>query len=229
MCRLGRRTQLRRRPICLYQLRCFLTTSSQNQSKNQRPDWIQLVSLSLAAIFFIIGLIILCYIVWTLSYQYRFQDEINLEASSRFGDYVGGVIGTLWSLTGVLLFFSSLWTQRREFALQREELSLQRIEMRNQRQEYATMRVIEVMYRQLDLLSKKEEELSLIFPKLQNQSQAHSVTGKLVIQDFTQYVIKRLRPKSLFNPSEYQIELLDILFSYVTSSTGSSWINMVKQ
>ncbi len=49
------------------------------------------------------------------------QEAYNQELGS-FGEFVGGIVGSLWALAGVFLFFATLTYQKREFQLQRIEL-----------------------------------------------------------------------------------------------------------
>lgn len=65
--------------------------------------------------------------------------EIDLQVSSRVGDYFGGVFGAIWGLAATLLFFSSLRMQRKELMMNREELKLQREELKLARIEYKRM------------------------------------------------------------------------------------------
>src|SRR5688572_25788751 len=71
-----------------------------------------------------IGLVILG---WAL-YQFHLldkvqdsQDDLNARFG-QFGEFIGGIVGSLWALAGVFLFFATLTYQKREFELQRSEL-----------------------------------------------------------------------------------------------------------
>lgn len=52
----------------------------------------------------------------------------------QFGDFIGGIVGSVWALSGVILFYVALSLQRKEFALQRQELK----ETRNVFEQQAT-------------------------------------------------------------------------------------------
>ena len=49
--------------------------------------------------------------------QAAFNQELG-----HYGEFIGGIVGSLWALAGVLLFFATLTYQKREFELQRIEL-----------------------------------------------------------------------------------------------------------
>lgn len=44
------------------------------------------------------------------------------ERYGQYGEFIGGIVGSLWALAGVLLFFATLIYQKKEFELQRVEL-----------------------------------------------------------------------------------------------------------
>lgn len=47
------------------------------------------------------------------------QDS-DLDKYGAFGEFFGGIIGSFWSLAGVLLFYAALKTQSKEFVIQRQ-------------------------------------------------------------------------------------------------------------
>ncbi len=49
-------------------------------------------------------------------------DERTGAVFGEFGEFIGGIVGSLWALAGVFLFFATLTYQKREFELQRIEL-----------------------------------------------------------------------------------------------------------
>lgn len=49
-------------------------------------------------------------------------EKINEQLTGVIGDFVGGIVGTIWSFAGVVLFFLALRLQSRELSLQLEEL-----------------------------------------------------------------------------------------------------------
>ena len=77
-----------------------------------------------------------------------FNDDFSIDAQiddgkfGTFGDFVGGVLGSIWSLCGVLLFYNALKEQREDFGVNKkaleqqiESLNLQTTEFRLQRNE----------------------------------------------------------------------------------------------
>lgn len=68
------------------------------------------------------------------------NQDSNLEQYGAFGEFFGGIIGSFWSLAGVLLFYAALKTQSKEFIIQRQQLELQRDELKLQRNELKLQR-----------------------------------------------------------------------------------------
>lgn len=66
---------------------------------------------------------------------FSFNKEIDAQKFGQFGDFIGGVVGSLWAFTGVLLFYFALQLQRKEIQLQREDLQLTREEIKGQKEE----------------------------------------------------------------------------------------------
>ena len=51
--------------------------------------------------------------------------QINSEKIAQFGDFIGGISGSIWALAGVLLFYKALSEQRQDFANNKRSLDLQ--------------------------------------------------------------------------------------------------------
>lgn len=53
-----------------------------------------------------------------------------MEDYTTKGEFIGGLSGTLWALTGVFLFFVAILLQRQELNATRDEMGLQRVAMK---------------------------------------------------------------------------------------------------
>lgn len=62
------------------------------------------------------------YFVFTNVKDLDLTVESDLNTLSLLGEFFGGVVGSIWALAGVILFYLALIYQRRELELQREEL-----------------------------------------------------------------------------------------------------------
>lgn len=71
------------------------------------------------------GLIVTIYFFKHLHAQFEIISDggkLDLGASGSTGDFIGGLVGTIWSLAGVFLFFLALRLQSKELGLQIQEL-----------------------------------------------------------------------------------------------------------
>lgn len=55
--------------------------------------------------------------------------EVKSDKVGQFGDFIGGLAGSLWALAGVILFYIALTKQKEALELQKEEFELQRDEL----------------------------------------------------------------------------------------------------
>jgi len=143
-----------------------------NKNLDKKWGWLEI----LAAICSVIGLIAIIGFLLALRKQFQlFGDPVDVQATANVGDFIGGVAGAFWSLAGVLLFYSALRLQRREFSLQRNEL-------RNQRQEFAISRITNVIYKQTDAITENVMDIRIELPKQKSKF------GIDALKDFTHEV-----------------------------------------
>ena len=95
---------------------------------NIESDYIK----TFAYILITLGIIILgCYIYTMYISEYTILERLNnkdVEITGQFGDFFGGVIGSLWTLAGVFLYFSAWKVQQKQLKVQKEEVDLDKIE-----------------------------------------------------------------------------------------------------
>jgi len=94
------------------------------------------------------------------------RGELDMASTGQVGDYIGGLVGAIWSLAGVVLFYLALQMQRKEFKAQREELELQRKELKNQRKEFKLNRITNIIYRHIEIINAKLSTVELEIGKL---------------------------------------------------------------
>lgn len=79
----------------------------------------------------IIGAIIVFWFLYRLlkvDGHYNPNHKINLPDAGQVGDFIGGVVGTLFSLTGIILLYETLALQRKELESSRQVLEKQQFE-----------------------------------------------------------------------------------------------------
>lgn len=52
------------------------------------------------------------------------MNSLDVEVTGQFGDFFGGVVGSLWALAGVLLYFSALKLQQEQLREQKRDIKL---------------------------------------------------------------------------------------------------------
>ncbi|PZD79333.1 putative phage abortive infection protein [Mesonia sp. K7] len=90
--------------------------------------WVGLALLLLGVIFFL----------WKESIS--FSTKINSNKAAQFGDLIGGIVGSLWSLAGVILFYVALTEQRTDIQINRKALEAQVQALNQQIQEFELQR-----------------------------------------------------------------------------------------
>lgn len=106
------------------------------------------ISERVAVLFMVIGVLV---ILVSLGISFANSEHyFNLELSlGEFGEFIGGFVGSLWSLAGILLFYSALVYQRKELTEQKDILVTQTDAMISQSKE---------LERQNDTLQKQKQE-----------------------------------------------------------------------
>lgn len=126
--------------------------------------WINFI-IGLSFFSIIIGSIIFFVFLAKLSNHYSiYTDTVDIEKTGQVGDFVGGIVGSIWSLTGVLLFFATLRLQSREFKENRVHFQLSRL--------------TDVIYRQLEILIKHLDSIQLRGLGNNNNEQLQNLNGR---------------------------------------------------
>jgi hypothetical protein len=86
-------------------------------------------------ILFAIGIFLF---LWKESFSGEYK--INSEKIAQFGDFIGGIIGSVWSLAGVILFYVALTEQREDIKINREALNAQVSALHKQIEEFELQR-----------------------------------------------------------------------------------------
>lgn len=96
----------------------------------------------------LIGLAILLGFLFKLSSNYTIlENNIDLDKTGQVGSFVGGVIGTIWTLTGILLFYAALRLQSKELKENRIHFQLSRLN--------------EIVYKQIDIFNNQLQDFEI--------------------------------------------------------------------
>jgi len=84
----------------------------------------------------VIGFVLFIWNDWSLSTN----EKLKADKVAQFGDFVGGLIGSIWALAGVILFYVALTEQRKDFATNRQVLDAQTDALKQQIREFELQR-----------------------------------------------------------------------------------------
>ena len=93
-----------------------------------------LILIGIVLIFF--GIIIF---LWN-DFNFSIDKKISSEKFGAFGDFIGGIVGSLWALAGVILFYVALKEQRKDFTTNRKVLNAQSETLKQQIKEFELQR-----------------------------------------------------------------------------------------
>lgn len=117
--------------------------------------------------FFLIILSIILFLWFDIDFKTTLP--INSQKFSQFGDFIGGVVGSIWALAGVLLFYIALTEQRSDIKTNQEALRSQ-IEVLNQQ-----VKEFELQRKELESSRKVYEDQSRTLKTQQFESNFYSL------------------------------------------------------
>jgi hypothetical protein len=89
------------------------------------------------------GVIFIIALIWYLASTYfKWGNKLDPTLAAQAGDFIGGIVGSLWALAGVMLFYSALQDQRNDFKTNRKILSAQLKEFKLQQLELKETREV---------------------------------------------------------------------------------------
>ncbi|WBL27208.1 putative phage abortive infection protein [Zunongwangia sp. HGR-M22] len=93
-------------------------------------------------ILFLIGIVVLIISIPLFLYKEDFTLLIDSEKIAHFGDFIGGLIGSLWSAAAFILFYVALKDQREDIQINRDTLRQQIKEFQLQTKELEDTRLV---------------------------------------------------------------------------------------
>lgn len=172
------------------------------------------ISEKVAIIFMIIGvfIILLSLIFSILNSKELFHINLSL---GEFGEFIGGFVGSLWSLAGILLFYSALVYQRNELEDQKgilvtqteamisqsKELERQNDTLQKQKQEETFFHLLRFHIDLVETLTFESNDIDIQSGKMQKQL----VRGRNTFGDFYN-VFKRFYSKYLEHLSDAGVD-----------------------
>jgi hypothetical protein len=115
------------------------------------------------------GVIFIIALVWYLASTYfKWGNKLDPTLAAQAGDFIGGIVGSLWALAGVVLVYSALQAQRRDFKTNLVSLNNQIKEykehkevLEEQSETLKNQRFESAFFKMLDSLSNIVESLTI--------------------------------------------------------------------
>jgi hypothetical protein len=129
-------------------IRCYSAFTTFIKLKvDKEKFWINFF-VGLAFFSIVVGLIIFFIFFLMVGKHYTISaDNIEFDKTGQVGDFIGGIVGAIWSLTGVLLFYATLRLQSRE--------------LRENRVHFQLSRLTDIIYKQLEMFNKHLDQFTL--------------------------------------------------------------------
>lgn len=176
--------------------------------------WAGFITLLIGSLFFLFA-----------KFTQNIFSEETIEIIGVAGEYVAGIVGALWALAGVVLFYETLRIQRTEIKMQRHELELQRHEIMEQtdqiRKQNETMEIQYFETTFFQLLSLHNEIVDSIELPISVHSSSGKDAGKRILKGrdcFVEYykIFKRVFHSSFekVSPTEISEDSNKMLIEY---------------
>ena len=102
--------------------------------------------------------------LWSDKTVFSFNEAINSGKFGQIGDFIGGIVGTLWALAGVLLFYLALKEQRIDIKINQDTLRTQVKALNQQIEEFKLQtKELEQTREVLNLQAKELEQTRVVF------------------------------------------------------------------
>ena len=100
--------------------------------------WVRVLTEKAGFILVVVGFVIIIGAIIAFVYfrSWSFSSTINEEIVGQFGDFVGGVVGTLFALVGVVLYYVALTEQRKDLKINHDNLKIQTDALKQQIEEF---------------------------------------------------------------------------------------------
>ena len=88
------------------------------------------------------------------------SDSIDFDKTGQIGGFIGGVVGAIWSLGGVILFYGTVRLQKKSIEQQQEELQLQKEELKKSREIFSAQQLENTLFTLLRNFSTIRKEIA---------------------------------------------------------------------
>lgn len=159
----------------------------------------------MATILAVAGIAVLIVFLLILKNEYQVigDGEILLDKTAQVGDFVGGMIGSLWAFSGILLYFIAI--------------SLQRKDISSREREYSVERITNIIYNQYKVIKDAEKTLKL-----------GDKVGELVFPYYRQFIANNMGIPLSENPKKFPDYEITEYLDFTDSTSFNHYRNIVK-
>jgi hypothetical protein len=171
-------------------------------------------------------------------FNFSIKDKIQADKVGQFGDFVGGLIGSIWALAGVVLFYVALTEQRKDFKtnrkvlntqiealkLQLNEFELQRLELSETREIFKIQKFETSFFNLLKFHSEITNSLTIKVEKRKSSSGGKE-EKEVAIFDGIKFFVKG---NVLIENFLYELKNLDILTGQILDDSKANYIKNKK-
>lgn len=162
---------------------------------------------------FVLALAGLLLFLW-MDINFLTDQQVNSEKFGQFGDFIGGIVGSIWTLAGLLLFYIALKEQRKDFTVNQEALNIQVQALKRQIKEFklqrqeleSSRRVYEEQSKTLRLQQFESNFYALLNVYLTIKNNLNTLDKN---QDYFRTLFNSL--KNDYNPTDQDISTRDYL------------------
>jgi hypothetical protein len=110
-------------------------------------------SIALGLLIIVLYLLVLC-----IQGFFNISSKLDTAIIGQFGDFIGGIVGSLWSLASVLLFVAALKMQQTEISNQKIQIKQQQATLNLQKDEFEIERITNLIFKlsEVTLIAKNE-------------------------------------------------------------------------
>ena len=169
----------------------------------KKKDNISIVLIGISWFLILSGIIVIGYYLIDLSIYFKIRGSIqpDIEKTGQVGDFIGGIVGSLWALAGVFLLFLTLRISNKQFKLQQNEMKLQRSEMQ-------LNRITDLIKNQRNTLNAHIDQLEL---KIPNRSGGTKLNALYYVNRYVREYFASSKDMSKLSESE------EVLFNHINN------------
>ena len=179
----------------------------------------------------ILGAVILVVFLVQLNSEYSIlsENKLLLTETAQVGDFIGGMVGSLWALASIVLFYLAIRLQTKELSNSISELQIQSNTLQDQKEEFEISRLTNIIFHQVNRIDRFVERFEIrYFNDLTADSRSYlgidalqSILDNLSLENYDDSIQDKAalrRSVDLINRNYDKI--LSLVDTYVSSSVA---------